>query len=136
VTPRGSALVWINTGLYAETPEGNVALTVEELNGRLQPGVPVKIRVDALENTRPVAQDLFLARHFSATGAADRARGDVAADRELVITVVEEATGPVPFSYVLAEDALVGEFEAGDRVLVIGVSLESGLIAQSVTKDE
>jgi hypothetical protein len=77
-----------------------------------------------------------LARHFSATGAADRARGDVAADRELVITVVEEATGPVPFSYVLAEDALVGEFEAGDRVLVIGVSLESGLIAQSVTKDE
>lgn len=136
VTPRGSALVWINTGIFAETPEGNVPLTFEELNAWLQPGLPVKIRVDGLENTRPVAQDLFLARNFSATGSVDRSRGAVISDRELVVTVVDEATGPVQFHYVLDEGATVGSFEAGDRVLVMGVSKEGSLIAQSVTKDE
>jgi len=136
VTPRGSALVWINTQVFAETPEGNVAVTFDELNLWLKPGLPLKIRVDGLENTRPVAQDLFLARHFSATGAVDRSRDDVASDRALVVTTVDEATGPVQFSYELEDGAVLGAFQAGDRVLVTGVSVEGRLIAQSVTLDE
>lgn len=137
ITPRGTALVWFNTEIAAETPEGVVPITFDELNEALQPGQPLKIRVDNLEATQPVAQTLVVERRFATTGTIDRSSEDVRATGVLVLTITDERAGVVAIPYVLAEDSpVVADFDAVDRVYLSGIVADGKLVAQLVRLDE
>ena len=136
VTPRGAALVWLNTAVFAETQDGEVPISFDELNEALQPGQPFKIRVDNLNATQPVAQVLTVQRRFATTGTIDRSSDDVLATGEFMLTVFDETTGRIDISYVLAADPVVEAFEATDRVFLSGVSRNGTLRTRLVRPDE
>ena len=136
IAPGGSALVWLNTELFAETPDGQVPISFDELNGALKPGQPLKIRVDSLENTTPVAQSVIVERRFATTGTIDRSSDDVLATGEFMLTVTDERAGRVDIPYVVAaDDPIIERFEATARVYLSGVSDGGRLIAQLVRPD-
>jgi hypothetical protein len=136
IAPGGSALVWLNTEIFAETPDGQVPISFDELNGALKPGQPLKIRVDSLENTTPVAQSVIVERRFATTGTIDRASDDVLASGEFILTVVDERAGRVDIPYVIAaDDPIIERFEATARVYLSGLSDGGRLIAQLVRPD-
>ena len=136
IAPGGSALVWFNTEILAETAEGRVPISFDELNEALQPGQPLKIRVDNLEATTPVAQVLTVERRFATTGTIDRSSADVRATGEFILTVTDERAGRVDIPYVLADDPAIQRFAAADRVYLSGVVNDGRLIAQLVRPDE
>ena len=136
IAPGGSALVWLNTELFAETPDGQIPISFDELNGALKPGQPLKIRVDSLENTTPVAQSVIVERRFATTGTIDRSSDDVLATGEFILTVTDERAGRVDIPYVVAaDDPIIEGFEATARVYLSGVSDGGRLIAQLVRPD-
>jgi hypothetical protein len=136
IAPGRTALVWFNTELAAETPDGRVPISFDELNEALQPGQPLKIRVDSLEATVPVAQTLIVERRFATTGTIDRSSDDVLATGEFILTVTDERAGRVDIPYVLADDdSMVERFEAADRVFLSGLAYEGELIVYVVRPD-
>ena len=137
IAPGGAALVWHSTEMFAETPEGQVPISFDELNEALQPGQPLKIRVDSLENTTPIAESVIVEQRFATTGTIDRSSDDVLASGEFVLTVVNERAGVVNISYVvIPEDRIIEPFEATARVYLSGyVSSDGRLVAQLVRPD-
>jgi hypothetical protein len=129
--------VWFNTELFADTPEGRVPISFDALNEALQPGQPLKIRVDDLAASRPVAQSVIVERRFATTGTIDRSSDDVLATREFMLTVTDERAGRVDIPYVLADDeSIVEPFEAATRVYLSGVPFEGKLVVYLVRPDE
>jgi len=136
IAPGGTALVWLNTELFADTPDGRVPISFDELNEALKPGQPLKIRVDSLAATTPVAQSLVVERRFATTGTIDRSSDDVLATREFVLTITDERAGRVDIPYVLADaDSIIERFEAAARVYLSGVSFDGKLIVYLVRPD-
>jgi hypothetical protein len=137
VAPGGSALVWHNTAVFADTAEGRIPSTIEALNEALQPGQPLRIEVDSLENSTPVAQAVIVEQRFATTGTIDRSSDDVLASGEFVLTVVNERAGVVNITYIVVpEDRVIESFEAGARVYLSGfVSSDRRLVAQLVRPD-
>ena len=137
IAPGGAALVWHNTEIFAETPDGRIPISFDELNEALQPGQPLRIRVDSLENTTPVAESVIVEQRFATTGTIDRSSDDVLATGEFVLTVVDERAGVVNISYVVdAADRIIEPFDATARVYLSGfVSSDGRLVAQLVRPD-
>ena len=123
--------------MFAETPEGQVQISFDQLNEALQPGQPLKIRVDSLENTTPIAESVVVEQRFATTGTIDRSSDDVLATGEFILTVVNERAGVVNISYVVVpEDRIIEPFEAAARVYLSGfVSSDGRLVAQLVRPD-
>jgi hypothetical protein len=129
--------VWHNTAVFADTAEGRIPSTIEALNEALQPGQPLRIEVDSLENSTPVAQAVIVEQRFATTGTIDRSSDDVLASGEFVLTVVNERAGVVNITYIVVpEDRVIESFEAGARVYLSGfVSSDRRLVAQLVRPD-
>ena len=99
--------MWPDTPIFAETSEGRVDSSIDELNAALQPGQPLKIEVDDVASPRPLARSVLVEQNFATVGTIDRSSDDVRASRQFVLTIVNERAGVVSITYTLADDAAI-----------------------------